>query len=216
MILIIITSFIAVVYILSKVKRKMSRSSDSAASAGFGIQMTEVEIDLERQSIDDIMRLLEGTISASGYFRRETIPMLMATLKSGTAPYARFNMDAIFKGDSFLSVEEKRSLGLNTRMKYSRRFLEYWNPASFQKIEPKSTLSCMYYGAFHRVSRKNAIESYKKLGFVKTIRIHPDDCAQIKQAKKRHPIDRVPDLPLPECNAEFCRCSFEAVIPRDG
>jgi hypothetical protein len=177
MILIIITSFIAVVYILSKVKRKMSRSSDSAASAGFGIQMTEVEIDLERQSIDDIMRLLEGTISASGYFRRETIPMLMATLKSGTAPYARFNIDAIFKGDSFLSVEEKRSLGLNTRMKYSRRFLEYWNPASFQKIEPKSTLFCMYYDAFHRVSRKNAIESYKKLGFVKTIRIHPDDCA---------------------------------------
>ncbi len=209
----IIALLVAGVFFLAKQKVK---PSNRVSAAGRGIQMTEEETELERQSVDETMRMLDGFMSASGYFKEEKIPELIATLNSGTAPYDRLNLETVFKGDSYLSVEEKRSLGLNTRMKYSQSFLDYWDPASFQIIEPKGALLCMYHDAFHRVSRKRALESYRKLGFVRTVRIHPDDCATIKRAKKLYSIDGVPDLPLPGCDAEFCRCWFEAIIPRDN
>ena len=64
-------------------------------------------------------------------------------------------------------------------------------------IEPKSTLECMHFDAFHQVSRKNELLKLKKLGFVKKVKIVPDDeCRRIKRFKKIYNIEEVPELPL--------------------
>ena len=192
----------------------VSMAIEGSINAGFGIPMTEEEVELERQYNEEIMKLLESRIVTSGFFRPEKIPDLMAKLRGASIPFGRTNTRVVFDGDAILTVEEKRALGLNTRMKYSKTFVEYFDPSAFKTIEPKATLECMHVDAFHRVSRKKELLSLKKLGFVKQVKIHGDR-ERIKRFKKIHRIEEVPELPLPGCNSPFCACWFEAILPND-
>jgi hypothetical protein len=36
------------------------------------------------------------------------------------------------------------------------------------------------------------------------------DCKAIKRFRKVWPIDEVPELPLPNCKADYCRCTYVA------
>ena len=179
---------------------------------GFGNPMTDQEVELERRFNEDIMKLLETRISTSGFFKAEKIPELMAKLRGASVPFGRIDTSAAFGGEGILTVAEKKALGLNTRRKYSKTFVEYFDPSAFKTIEPKAFLECMHLDAFHRVSRKKEPLSLKKLGFVKKVKIH-GDCERMKQFKKMHRIEEVPELPLPGCNAPFCPCWFEAMVP---
>ena len=93
------------------------------------------------------------------------------------------NTKIAFDGDSILTVDEKKKLGLNTRMKYSKKFIEYFDPESFKTIEPKDTLECMHLDAFYRVSRKDDLLNYKKEGFkkVKIDAIRVDCTPEVRQ-----------------------------------
>lgn len=184
-----------------------------------GIPMTEEEIELERQSNEEVLRKLEASIVKSGLFRAETIPDLLAKLRGASVPFGRINTKVAFDGETVLTVKEKKALGLNTRMKYSKQFIEYFDPSALKVIEPKATLECLHLDAFHRVSRAKQLLTLKKLGFVKQVKIVPtgdgDDCAKIKRLKKTYRIEDVPELPLPGCDVPFCRCWYEPIIPND-
>jgi len=199
--------------------KKGSTESAGALYAGYGIPATEEQIELERQSNEEVMKLLEAKIVASGLFRAEKIPELIAILKEGVVPFGRVNTPVVFEGDMILTVKEKKALGLNTRMKYSREFIEYFEPSLLRSIEPKSILESMHLDAFHRVSRKKELHRFRELGFVKEVRIVPvgdeRDCRKIKRFKKTWRIEEVPELPLPGCDAAYCRCMYEATISRD-
>ena len=125
--------------------------------------MTDQEVALERQWNEEVMRLLEAKIAASGFFRSERIPDLMAALRGGAVPFGRTNTEIAFDGDKFLTVEEKKALGLNARMKYAINFIEYFDPSSFKTIEPKSTLEHMHLDAFFRVSRRKTLFPLRNL-----------------------------------------------------
>jgi hypothetical protein len=215
----LIILFTLVVFWLIKRSVKQSKKSETSIKVGYGIPATKEQIEIERQSEEEVMKLLEASVIASGYFRQEKIPELISILRGDSDPFGRTNTKVAFDGDSFLTVEEKRKLGLNTRMKYSKKFIEYFDPTSFKTIEPKDALECMHLDAFHRVSRKKELLKLKKLGFVEKVKIVPVgdllDCKGIKQLRKIYNIEEVPELPLPGCDASFCRCYYEAIIPND-
>jgi hypothetical protein len=150
-------------------------------------------LEAELQDNDEVMRLLEAAIRSSGFFRLEAIPGLASKLRGGSEPFARTNTKIAFDGDEILSVEEKRALGLNTRMKYSKAFIAYFDPKCLRTIEPKSALENMHLSAFHRVARKRELLGFRELGCVKKVRIVPvgdaRDCGKIKRFKKTHDID---------------------------
>ncbi len=196
-------------------KAKPSRKLEGSNAARFVIPMTPEEIELEQRSNEETIKLLETTIIRSGYFKRERIPELISNLKRGSAPFGRVNTTIAFDGDSYLTVQEKQSLGLNTRMKYSRKFIEYFDPVSFREIEPKAALECMHLDAFHRVSRNKELLRFKKLGFIAQVRIQAGDCAKIKRLKKIHLIEEIPGLPLVGCDAPFCECWYEPIPPKE-
>ncbi len=187
--------------------------SDVSIGTGYGISMTDREVELERQSNEEIMQLLEARIVSSGFFRAEKITELMAKLREGSSPFARVNTNVAFDGGAILTVEEKRVLGLNTKMKYSKNFIEYFDPIVFKKIEPKNALTDMHLDAFHRVARKKELRELKELN-VRQVDILPAgdarDCGKIKRFKKTHRINEVPELPLPGCTAPYCRCMYLA------
>ena len=207
------------IFILITRNATPSRKADDAVTIGFGIQMTEEEIELERESDAEIMKLLEDSVVKSGYFRRENIPELMGTLRKGSAPFARVNTKAAFDGDAYLAVQEKRMLGLNTRMKYSKKFIGCFHPASFKTIEPKATLECMHLDAFHRVSRQKELTKLKKLGFIDQVKISPvgdsRDCMKIQKLKKIYSLNEVPELPLAGCDSPYCRCMYVPILSED-
>lgn len=202
----------------SNTRRTKPIADEEALYSGYGIPVTEEQVESERHSNEEVIKLLEAKIATSGFFRAEKILELIAILKKGSIPYGRVNTGVAFEGDVVLSVKEKKALGLNSRMKYSKKFIEYFEPSVLKSIEPKATLRCMYLDAFHRVSRKKELLRFKELGFIKEVRIVPvedeRDCWQIKRFKKTWRIEEAPELPLPGCSAPYCRCMYEAIISR--
>lgn len=182
----------------------------------YSIPVTAEMLEAERADNDEVIQLLEASIRSCGLFRAEKIPELLCKLRDGSGPFARVNTDIAFDGEQILSVEQKRALGLNTRVKYSKAFIEYFDPTSLKDIEPKSLLQAMHLSAFHRVTRKRDLIKFKELGFVKQVKIvsvgDGRDCGKIKRFKKIHNLHQVPDLPLPGCTAQYCRCMYEAII----
>ncbi|MGD1081975.1 MAG: hypothetical protein ABR881_26960 [Candidatus Sulfotelmatobacter sp.] len=158
----------------SNTRRTNPITDEGALYSGYGIPVTEEQVELERQSNEEVIKLLEAKIAASGFFRAEKIPELIAILKEASIPFGRVNTRVAFEGDVVLTVKEKKALGLNSRMKYSKKFIEYFEPSVLKSIEPKATLECMHLDAFHRVSRKKELLRFKELGFVKEVRIVPD------------------------------------------
>lgn len=216
MIAIIATGLLLLV-LLSR-KRRATAGVETAGHNPYALPVSAEMLQAEQEDNDEVVRLLEVAISQSGFFRPEKIPELMSKLRRGVTPFARVNTQIAFDGDFVLSVEEKRALGLNTRMKYSKSFIEYLQPQCLRVIEPKSTLENMHLTAFHRVARKRELRNFRVLGLVKKVEISPvgdeRDCDAIKQLKKIHNLNEIPELPLPDCTAPYCRCMYLPVISR--
>jgi hypothetical protein len=179
------------------------------------IPATRQQIDEEQQSNEEIMQLVEAAIFSSGVFKPEKIPYLMTKLRGGFSPFTRVNAKAASDGDVILTVAEKKALGLNTRMKYSKAFIECFDPSAFKRIEPKVFLENIHLDAFHRVSRKNELRRFRKVGVRKVEIIDvgdAGDCSKIKRFRKVHNLDDVPELPLPGCTAPYCRCMYIAKV----
>ncbi len=217
-ILIILFVFTAVTTFLIRRKHMPPKKFNVSVGEGYGLPMTDQEIELEHQSHEAVLELLEARMISSGFFRAEKIPELIAKLRGGYRPFCHLNTKVAFDGSEILTIEEKKMLGLSPRMKYSRSFIEYFDPIAFKQIEPKETLLNMYYDADYRVWRKKELRRLKELG-VRQVKISPcgdaRDCGKIKRLRKTYRIDEVPDLPLPGCTAPYCRCIYLPIIKKD-
>ena len=204
------------VLFVAKRRKTFHENVEATSYAGYSIPVTDSMMEAERQDNEEVMKLLEASIISSRLCRTEKIPELVVRLRKGSSPFARVNTKVEFEGDEVLTIEEKRALGLNTRMKYSKTFIEYFDPTTLRNIEPKALLEDMHLDAFHRVARKRDLRRFRDLGFVKQVKIVPvgdeRDCGKIKRFKKIYNIGDVPELPLAGCTAPYCRCIYEAVI----
>jgi hypothetical protein len=183
----------------------------------FAIPATPEMIEDERQFHEESLRFLEATMIESGYFKPEKIPEFMAMCRREFSPFARIDSRTGNRGADLLTVEEKKALGLNSRMKYTREFIDLFEPSAIKIIEPKSTLSNMRINAKNRAHARAEIRKMKRLGFIREVKIRPvgdaGDCEKIKNIRKVYRIDEVPELPIPGCGSSLCRCMYEAIIP---
>lgn len=105
---IVLFTFTIIAFFLIRRRAKLlTKRSDGFIDSEFGIPMTKQEVELERQANEEIMKLLEASIIASGFFKAEKISELIANLKEGYIPFGRLNTEA-FDNDVFLTVEEKK------------------------------------------------------------------------------------------------------------
>jgi hypothetical protein len=184
---------------------------------GFAIQATPEMIDDERQSQEESLRFLAAMMIESGYFKPAKIPEFISMCRSEFRPFARIDDKNGSRGDDLLSIEEKKALGLNSRMKYTREFIDLFEPSALKVIEPKSTLSSMRINARNRAHARTEIRKMKRLGFIRKVKICPvrdaGDCEKVKNIRKVYNIDEVPELPIPGCDSSLCRCMYQAIIP---
>jgi hypothetical protein len=93
--------------------KKASRDSKGVSPAGISIPMTKEEVESAQRSNDEVMKLLKAKLVASGHFKNDKVPALIEKLRSGYVPFGRINTMLSFDGDTFLTVGEKRALGMN-------------------------------------------------------------------------------------------------------
>ena len=177
---------------------------------------TGMRINKERQNqeIAKLKEIAETTIAAakeSGYFKNEFLPVLSEKIQSITKIGYAYS-DPFNKNDC-LTLEEKKALGLNTRRKYSRELINVLTPKGLSSENPNKLLENIWYANYNKVSRKYELNRLKALG-LKYVEIldccDEKDCKAIRRCRKIWLIDEVPELPLPGCDADYCRCSYIA------
>ncbi|CAR53267.1 hypothetical protein A8E25_28990 [Burkholderia cenocepacia] len=196
--------------------KEAPREMPAARSNPVAIEPDAEMVREARDDADEVTRLLQSRIEASGLVVPGKIPELMTKLRGNIGLFQRTSIAGATQGDEPLSVGEKRALGLNTRMKYTREFVEFFRPEVLPTIEPKSALAQILDAVSFEVSRRRALTRFRKAGGgLVTIEPlgDPDACAAAKRLRRRLPLEEAPELPLPTCDADVCRCAF-ACEPR--
>jgi hypothetical protein len=157
---------------------------------------------VRKEALECIMKDIE----ASGFFKPEKLPLLEKIIPK----IGGYNNDPFSYADC-LSDEEKSALHLNTEQKVSREMVECMTEKGLAQKDPRNIIPVIYYMNYFAVSRKYKLLELKARG-VKKIKIEDVggelDCQVIKTHGRVFPIEQVPLLPLPRCDAPYCRCEY--------
>ena len=208
-ILIVLAVVVIAIIVTRKNKSSSKTKSYEEMRDEIGIELSPEQEKREEEKYHEIAEQTISALEASGYFKADYLPVLAAKIRERTVPGYRYS-DPFDKKDC-LTLEEKKQLSLNTRAKYSRELINGLTEKGLATEDPNELVKNTWLANFHKISRKYKLQELKKLGiqYVK-IRTCEDerDCKAVKLCKKRWPIDEVPELPLPKCNAPYCRCDY--------
>jgi hypothetical protein len=195
-------------------RRVFSRGgvTPNVSQQSIGFPMTP---EMQRDAREDAQKILERlaiALNSSPVFRRDRLPELLERVRQDGASTDRCSLKRAYAGPTWLSAKEKSVLGLNTRMKYSHAFIDFFNPEALATIEPKSHLAVLHANVFWSVKRERQLKRLKDSGVGTRVNIYafgePQPCKFALQ-KKAYPIARAPALPFPGCDAELCSCTYE-------
>lgn len=120
------------------------------------------------------------------------------------------------KDGALLSLEEKRSLGINTRLKITRELYEVLTPAGLE-FGPKKALESLYLKATFDHNRHRDIARMKGLGIKQ---YSPMSCGDNRDCDWCTSMDGKPisvevdfvQLIKENCTCDYCRCVLQAKI----
>ena len=186
-------------------------NENSSEKESTSIQLSKNALNDEEKKCKEIADRTIKTAENSGFFKTEFMPIL--TEKIRDISKVGYGYEDPFDKTDCLTLEEKKALKLNTRKKYAREFINGLTEKGIAEASEKDFLQNMFLQNFHQVSREYDLKRMKADG-IKYVEIldcgDERDCKAIKRLKKHYPIDEVPELPLPQCKADYCRCSFIA------
>lgn len=184
-----------------------------ASTPSLAIEPDRAMIAAESRAMSELFADVEARLMRSAVFKQEQVPGLMAKLRATNRAFGRSNVENAIAGDTYLSTDEKRTLGLNTRMKYSHAFIAMCTPDALKTIEPKSHLEQLYAAAYWTAQRTKQLSEFRRIGVVLRVRIVPgvaDGMCALANSRKTYQLDLAPTLPHPKCKSECCSCTFEA------
>lgn len=120
------------------------------------------------------------------------------------------------KDGELLSLEEKRSLGINTRLKITRELYEVLTPAGLE-FGPKKVLESLYLKATFAHNMHGAIARMKDAGIKQYSPMSCGDnrdcdwCTSMDGKLISVEVDFV-QLIKENCTCDYCRCSLQAKI----
>ncbi|GHV28088.1 hypothetical protein AGMMS4952_10950 [Spirochaetia bacterium] len=179
--------------------------------ASIGIKLSSEDQEEENKKYKEIAEATIESVKQSGFFKPEYFPKISKMIQEKALPGCHWHDP--FSYEDCLSLEEKKTIGLNTRQKYSREMVETLTELGLRHENPKRILEILYYRNYHKICGKYELIRLRRVG-IDTVEIldcnDERDCQAIKKFKKVWPIDQVPELPIPGCNAEYCRCCYTA------
>lgn len=189
-----------------------SKDEKQNSTDSIGIRLTGKALETENRKYAEVADTTITEANESGFFKDEFLPILSEKIKSISK--LGYGYSDPFDKTDYLSLEEKKFLNLNTRAKYSRELINGLTEKGILEAgKNKDFVKVMFLRNFHKISRKYELLRLKELGLNKVAISNCDDerdCKAIKRLKKHWNIDEVPELPLPQCTADYCRCMYIA------
>jgi len=157
---------------------------------------------------------IEKAIIDSGLFKAEASKWISEIIVSNLDKGSKAIDLAIRTDGELLSLEEKRQHGIRANAKVSKQYLLSLT-AEGEKDPIKAAITVVR-KILHKRNLQNQKEDIlkkEKLGIemeYEFICARDDRTCKAALALdgKRFPKDEAPDIPLPECDAEYCRCLF--------
>jgi hypothetical protein len=159
---------------------------------------------LRKETLEGMME----DIKTCGFFRPEKYELLEKIIPK----VGGYNNDP-FSYQDCLNDEEKEALHIDTEYKVSREMVECMSEEGLSQRDPRNIIPVIYYMNFFAVGRKYKLLEFKARGVqkVKIVSLGGElDCKAVEKYKKSYPLGSVPLLPLPECEAPYCRCEYVA------
>jgi hypothetical protein len=157
---------------------------------------------VRKEALECIMKDIE----VSGFFKLEKLPLLEKIIPK----IGGYNNDPFSYADC-LSDDEKKALHIDAEQKVSREMVECMTEKGLAQPDPRNIIPVIYYMNYFAISRKYKLLELKARG-VKKIKIENMggdlDCKAIEAHERVFAIDKVPVLPLPQCDAPYCRCEY--------
>jgi hypothetical protein len=157
----------------------------------------------------EILAGMMQDIEKSGYFKPEKLSYMEKIIPK----IGGYFTDPFSYGDC-LSDEEKAALHIKAELKISREMADCMTEKGLSEEDPRQIVPIVYYMNLFSVSRRYKLMELRTRGItkIKVVSMGGDlDCGEIQNHNgKIFPIDSIPALPLPGCNAPYCRCDFEA------
>jgi hypothetical protein len=157
---------------------------------------------LRKETMEGMME----DIKNCGFFRPEKYEFLEKIIPK----VGGYNNDPFSYSDC-LNDEEKEALHIDTEYKVSREMVECLNEHGLAQKDPRNIIPIIYYMNYFAVGRKYKLLEFKARDIqnVKIVCAGGDmDCKAIEGVKENFTLDSVPALPLPECDAPYCRCEY--------
>jgi hypothetical protein len=113
-----------------------------------------------------------------------------------------------------ITADKKRTLGLRANAKVGQRYIDALSPRG--KERPMDAAFLVVQRAMHQLALGNPSDLFES-SVVDEVEISfaEDDrtCGAVKKLDgQKFRKDAVPQLPLPDCDAEYCRCLYLPVI----
>jgi hypothetical protein len=156
----------------------------------------------------EILSGMMEDIKESGYFKPEKFDHMEKII-----PKIGGYFTDPFSYNDCLSDEEKKARNINPEFKISREMADCMTEKGLSEKDPRHIVPIIYYINLFGISRKYKLMELRTRGVtkVKIICMGGDlDCEEIKSHTGIYSINDVPALPLPGCDAPYCRCDFEA------
>jgi hypothetical protein len=144
----------------------------------------------------------------SKIFSPQAIDEVLQEIRSKFTDINDLTCFAALERGSELTLDEKKSAGLNSRRKYFDYFISLVDLEILAGRCPNVAYMNAYMDAWRRTMRASALERMKRSVISHVEILDVGGCSAIAAAPKIYPIDEVPDLPLPNCDAEFCLCVY--------
>ncbi|MDR1106700.1 MAG: hypothetical protein LBL44_10120, partial [Treponema sp.] len=163
----------------------------------------------ERKDIvrKEILAGMMRDIEKSGYFKQEKLSHLEKII-----PKIGGYFTDPFSYNDCLSDEEKAALHINPELKISREMADCMSEKGLSEKDPRHIIPIIYYMNLFGIGRKYKLMELRTRGVtkIKIVSMGGDlDCEKIKSHTGVYSINDVPSLPLPGCDAAYCRCDFE-------
>jgi hypothetical protein len=192
--------------ILAEKARSEGRDSSLSAAkylAGYleADPMKKNEI-LRKETMEGMME----DIKNCGFFRPEKYELLEKIIPK----VGGYNNDP-FSYNDCLNDEEKEALHIDTEYRVSREMVECMNETGLAQKDPRNIIPVIYYMNYFAVGRKYKLLEFKARDIqkIKIVCAGGDlDCRAVEKIQGDFTLDSVPELPLPDCDAPYCRCEY--------
>ncbi len=171
----------------------------------------------EKQKNKEIFELIKSRISNNDNYSDDCVKFIIKKLtKVNILESSGQGIIKSFREEPCVSLEEKKQYNINPRQKINKEFFDLLSEKGKHQEYILLYLENIILSSKYKINNKYDLRNMKKMG-VKYVTIEccndDRDCPAVKKlCNKEFKINQVPELPLPDCNSDLCRCNYSAVI----